>query len=277
MKIKVLLGLITVVFLLSVFLVGCEGGIAQEVYDKVMAQLDDAQAKITEAENKINDLQDKKVAAEAEFQSAQARINELVDQISGLVEQYELTGATKAETAEKIVKYYHDTHVYSTYDLFVCSDMASEVWNMLKAQGIEAKIVVGNKDTAIGNILDSDHAWVLAEVAPEEELALETTGGFVVTKSENPLYYRGWYFDSPAKLKSHNQLVREYNIRIGIRNQINDEANEVADEHNQASNPTTADKLKAVYDKLVEIREQQEAELNKIEAEIKSLATKCGT
>ena len=80
-------------------------------------------------------------------------------------------------------------------------------------------------DTAITDILQSDHAWVLATVAPGEYLALETTGGYVVKKSENPLYYRGWSFNSPADLKSHNDMVKEYNTRVGFRNQLNTEAN----------------------------------------------------
>jgi hypothetical protein len=161
--------------------------------------------------------------------------------------------------------------------MFICSDMSSEVWNMLKAEGINAKIVVGNKDAAIGDILLSDHAWVHAEIAPGEYLALETTGGYVVTESENPLYYKGWSFDSPADLKANNDLIKEYNVRVEIRNQIAVEVNEVLNEHNEATNQTTADKFKAVYDKLMELKDGQEIELNKIKTEIDSLATKCGT
>ena len=275
---KVLLALVAVVFLLSFALVGCQGGgIPQEQYEQVLAQVMDAQAEVTEMQGKVNEMQVQKQTVEAELKTAQAKITELQGQVGDIKEQYELVGATPAETAEKIVKYYHDTHVYSTYDLFVCSDMASEVWNMLKAQGINAVIAVGNIDTRIADILDSNHAWVLAEVAPGERLALETTGGRVVPESENPLYYRGWSFDSPAELKANNQLVREYNVRVSVRNQIAAEDREVVDEHNNAANQSTADKLKAVHDKLVELIEAQEAELNKIKAEIDSLATKCGT
>src|SRR4030042_2066684 len=86
-----------------------------------------------------------------------------------------------AETAQKIVSYYRETHVYSSYDLFVCSDMAAEVWNMLKAAGIDSIIAVGRIDASIGDILDSNHAWVLAEVGSGQFLALETTGGFAVS------------------------------------------------------------------------------------------------
>ena len=284
MRSKVMPILATVVFLISFLLAGCQGGVAPEDYDLMAAKLQTALSKIAEMQGQVNDLQAQKGNIDAELQAAQAKVAQLQGQVGGLEgqvgglkEQYELVGATPAETAEKIVRYYYETHEYSTSDLFICSDMASEVWNMLKAQGISAIIVVGNKDAAIGDILLSNHAWVLAEVSPGEYLALETTAGRVVTKSENALYYRGWYFDSPADLKANNQLVREYNVRVGIRNQIVAEDREVVAEHNRATNQSTADKLMAVHQKLIELIEAQEAEINKIKAEIDSLATKCGT
>jgi spermidine/putrescine-binding protein len=102
---------------------------------------------------------------------------------------------------------------------------------------------------------------------------LETTGGYVVKKSEHPLYYRGWAFSSPADLKSHNDMVKEYNIRVGFRNQINTEANKVAALYNASTNPTDAAKYKAVYDKLVELRTSQETTLNNLMSSINKLAT----
>ena len=281
-KYKLALILTTVVVLLSISLAGCAaGGIPQEQYDSVAAQIKEAQAKVADLQDDITELkaQNESAAAElktgfeAELKAAQVEVARLQDEIGGLKEQYELVGATPAETAENIVRYYHETHEYSTSDLFICSDMASEVWNMLKAQGINAVMVVGNKDAAISDILQCNHAWVLAEVAPGEHLALETTGGRVIPKSENPLYYKGWSFASPAELKAYNQLVREYNIRVDIRNKIAEESNEVMVEHNKSTSQSAADKLKAVYDKLQELMAQQETELNNLSAEIDSLAT----
>ena len=277
MKVKLWLGLITVVFLLSGVLVGCGGGIAPEAYDRMAAELQTANEKIAEMRGEAQDMQVEKQALEADLKKAQARVTEFEGQVDDLKEQYELVGATKAETAENIVRNYYETHEYSTSDLFMCSDMSLEVYNMLKAHDINARIVVGNKDTAITDILQSDHAWVQAEVAPGEYLALETTGGFAVPESKNPLYYRGWYFDSPRDLKRHNELVREYNLRVSIHNDIVAESHEVLDEYNQATNQTTADKLEAVYNKLIELIEDQEAEMNDIEAELSGLATRCST
>jgi hypothetical protein len=275
MKKRILLVLMTIVLLFPVVMVGCQelGGVAQETYDEMVAELNEIKAKYTDALTKYDELNAEKNAIEAQFQDCQSKNTDLENQLACFHGVNQLKGDTITETAEKIVKYYHDTHIYSSYDLFVCSDMASEVWNMLKAQDIASIIVVGNKDVAISDILQSNHAWVLAEVIPGKYLALETTGGYSVTASKNPLYYQGWSFDRPADLKSYGTLVQEYNVRVGIRNNINNEANAVADLHNNSSSQTQADKYKAVYDKLVELRTEQETILNNIMAQIKVLAT----
>ena len=269
MKNKIFLPIVIVAVLLSLILTGCQaGGIPQAQYDQLNAQLADLQVKYTQLQNDLDKLRADKAAVDSQLEEARATIAGLQGQIS----QSSLTGATPAETAEKIVKYYHETHIYSTYDLFICSDMSAEVWNMLKAAGIRSVVAVGNTKTPITDILLCNHAWVLAEVAPGQNLALETTGGFVVPEGQNALYYRGWTFDSPADLKSHNDMIREYNVRVGIRNEINDAVNEAAELHNNSTSQAEADKYQAVYDKLVELRGEQEAALNALLAQINGLS-----
>lgn len=124
------------------------------------------------------------------------RTNQIVDDYS-----------TKIEIARQIVTDYHKTHTYSMPDKYVCGDMSSDVWDMLKTRGIKAKIQVGNVDKSISSIEDADHAWVLAEVGDNTWVALETTGGYLVCSNKdycsinNPLYFEGWSFDSPAAYK----------------------------------------------------------------------------
>ncbi|MFH1650791.1 MAG: hypothetical protein ABID87_01625 [Chloroflexota bacterium] len=261
---------VVLVFLLG----GCAVSPAQ--YEELRAQISEVQSQNAELRADTSQQMIEQQQQEAELRKLREQNSQLETQMIALEKQYQLAGKTPAETAANIARQYHETHVYSTYDLFVCSDMAAEVWNMLKAQGISAVIAVGDVDAAVSDIVLCNHAWVLADVAPGERLALETTGGVVVPESQNPLYYRGWYFDSPRELKSHNELIREYNVRVGIRNQIADEVNKVIAEHNRTTSQSTADKLKAVYDKLVEIKEAHEAELNRISAEVNGLATKLG-
>ncbi|GAI88828.1 unnamed protein product, partial [marine sediment metagenome] len=148
------------------------------------------------------------------LRESQSQVVELQREIRGLKEQYEIVGETPAETAENIVKWYHETHIYSKYDFFVCSDMALDVWNMLKAQKIDALINIGNVEMGAENITEADHAWVLAETSPGKYLALETTGGYAV--SDNPLYYKGWSFDNPAEYKRFVELKHEYDFRASL-------------------------------------------------------------
>jgi cell division protein FtsB len=260
MKKRIIFTLIAaIVLLLPLGFTGCQSGVSQADYDQVQSQLADAQSQLTQAQSDLAALQLTKDDVDAQLAEAQDEITDLESQVSALKAQYELAGDTPAETAANVVRFYHETHVYSAYDLFVCSDMASEVWNMLKAIGIDSLIVVGRIDTPAADILQSTHAWVLAEVGPGQYLALETTGGFTVSQSENSLYYRGWSFQSPADLKSYTDLTKEYNIRVGFRNIL-------AQEYNGSTNP-------AVRDMLDGLRLEQEAILNDIMAQINSLAS----
>jgi hypothetical protein len=271
MKKRIISAFIILALLLTFVLSGCTTtGVTQDTYDRVVAQLNEIQAKFNEAQNNLTKALSDKESINAELQKAKDTISNLQNQIGGLQEQTTLTGATPAETAAKIVKNYHETHVYSLTDLFICSDMSAEVWNMLKAQGINAIIVVGNKDAAITDILESNHAWVIADVGGK--LALETTAGITVTAAENPLYYRGWYFNSPTDLKSYNDYVKEYNLRVDFRNMLKDEVVAAQTKYNDSSTQAEADKYLTLYNKLKELKDAQEAELNKIMDRINGLA-----
>ena len=269
---KVLLALVAGVFVISMALTGCGGGVSQESYDALLASFNECKAKIDEANANVDTMDAELKAIIADLKACRDEKDALQQQYNELQEECNLTGATHAETAAKIVKYYHETHEYSTTDLFICSDMAGEVWNMLKAQGISAIIAIGDTSNIVSDILQCNHAWVLAEVAPGEYLALEATGGYVVTKNENAYYYNGWYFDSPAELKQHNDLVKEHNTRVEIILDIQNEVMAVAAQHDASSNPTIAAQLLAVYDKLVEVRDAQDTKLQQVKAELDSLA-----
>lgn len=194
---------IITVFLLSL-LTSC--GISQEEYGRLNAELEASQEQSTK-------LQD-------EIKASQAEVTELQREVMELRGEYELVGATPAETAANIVKRYYETHTYSMYDFFVCADMSLDVWNMLKAQEIDALIQIGNVERAAEDMVESNHAWVLAETSPGNYLALETTSGQIVTEEENPLYYEGWSFDNPRKYKEFEALKQEYNVRANIVNQL---------------------------------------------------------
>jgi hypothetical protein len=276
MKMKVILPIIITLLVVLVSINGCQSsGISANEYNDVIDQLQAANDQISELWTEKTDLESAKETVEDDLEDALATISELQVQISGMVGQSDLTGENTLETVINIIEYYHDTHMYSKSDLFVCSDMSMEVWNMLQARGIKALIVVGDIETLIDDILLSTHAWVLAEIEENRYLALETTGGYVVYNSENDLYYKGWYFKNPADMKSYNELVKEYNVRVSIINQIIVEDQAVVDEHNSTTNPTEAAKLKAIHEMLDKLITSQEADLIAIEEEINGLASRC--
>lgn len=206
MKGKAVLLTAIIVVLLSCLFLGC--GVSQEEYDRVNAQLIASQSQATELQRQIDELKEK----------------------------YELVGETPAETAQKIVKQYHATHIYSEYDFFVCSDMALDVWDMLKAQGINAIIQIGNVKTEAKVITDADHAWILAEVSPGEYLALETTGGYAVWEEDNSLYYEGWQFNNPREYKRFVELKQEYNMRVSVIDQLTNKAQKTYEEYQELAN-----------------------------------------
>lgn len=151
------------------------------------------------------------------------------------------------QTCEQIAAEYYESHTYAEDDIYDCDNMAQDVWNMLKAKGINAKIAVGNFDpgtqSKIGKgkpllenlnsgspgeiksydytyqdsgLLDSGaidnltHAWILAEVSPGSWLAIECTGGYVVYSEENENYYQGLTFSNPKNYRSFLELYHDW-------------------------------------------------------------------
>ena len=129
-----------------------------------------------------------------------------------------------------IVEDYYKTHTYSMFDLFVCADMAIDVWNMVETQGINAKIGVGNVDDPNANWTGYNHAWVLAEVSLGTWLALETTGGYVVYGDKNEKYYSGYFFENPKEFKEYLELMKEYNAQIDRINELQVEYSDIYNE-----------------------------------------------
>lgn len=217
-------------------------------------------------------------------------------------EQLTTPAPTNVEIVEDTVRQYHETHTYSEYDFFVCSDMAIDVWNMIKTKGIDAQIAIGNVNKRIESIAEADHAWVLAETSPSEHLALETTGGYIVWKDDNHLYYEGWFFDSPREFKRYQELRREYNIRVNMIEQLNNKAleayqksQEELDKYKQLANEldrtsifapsynskltelieatATLGKYSGKVEQLNELMDEQKHELEKIVSEMKGLTS----
>ena len=274
MRKKLVTGILVGLIVLVAGLTGCQGtgGVAQEVYDRLQEEYENLKEQITELQDAPTTTTTTTTPATG-TNDCDEQLAALQSEIDDLNEQYVLEGDTKRETAENIVRFYHETHEYSKIDLFMCSDMASEVWNMLKRVGIDSVIAIGDIDGPLTNIIACDHAWVLAEVEPGVFLALETTAGYSVPRTENQYYYEGWYFSSPADLKSYNEKIRTYNTLVGVRNTIADGVNDAIELYNGSSSQAEADKYMLLYESLKSLKEDYEAQLDALKLEIEVLAS----
>ena len=135
----------------------------------------------------------------------------------------------------EIVAEYHKTHTYIEDDIFVCGDMASDVWNIVRTRGIAAKIQIGNVNADIESVLQSNHAWVLAEVSPGKWVALEATGGYVVHRNQNERYYHGHSFSNPRQLKEYSNLLRQFQAAVGKDGNARGNYNTLVEAYNRAS------------------------------------------
>lgn len=127
---------------------------------------------------------------------------------------------SNVDKCERIAKEYYETHTYIDNDVYDCDIMAGDVWNLLKTEGINSKIAVGNVDYDIDSINDANHAWIMAETSPNRWIAIECTGGHIVYHDDNPLYYKSWTFNNPKNLREYISLCRDYNNQVERYNSI---------------------------------------------------------
>lgn len=267
MKKKIALACVIALMLSSLVLASCGGssGITQADYDIINTKLQTALANLTAATTE-------KENAQGDLQSAQADITALEAEIAKLKALYENTGATAKEIVTKLVKDYYDSHYYLK-NIYDCNNMASDLWDMLKKLNISSVIVIGSKDVVVTDILNTDHAWVMADLGNGEKLALDATGGQAITKEQNPLYYQGWTFSDPAALKANDDLKVAYNTRVNFINNLVAEINDAMNLYNNSSNQAEADKYLLLYNTLKDIKAAEEVAINQLKTQIDGLST----
>jgi|GEM_PF-2196347 hypothetical protein len=119
-------------------------------------------------------------------------------------------GFPSVETITEMVQDYHNSHTYlgtqtgQSSNIYVCVDMAKDFWDMMTARGFTAFIKLGNVNEDVTSIAQANHAWDMVEISPNGWLAADPTGGFVMEKENNPLYYTGWDFNTPADLDKYS-------------------------------------------------------------------------
>lgn len=136
-------------------------------------------------------------------------------QSSDVVFSIESEADANTRILQQIVKDYHAIHTYSIADYYICADMAQDVWNIVDTQGIRALLVAGNIENPDADRKNYNHAWVIAEVSPQQWIALETTAGNLVTRAANPNYYKGIFFKNPKDMKTYLDYTKDYNNELG--------------------------------------------------------------
>jgi len=207
----------------------------------------------------------------------------------------------------QIATEYYESHTYTDDDVYDCDNMAQDVWNMLKAKGINARIAVGDfkpgsvsgigdekpvnetsdsgnsglinvydcicKDTGLLNssMIDNlTHAWVLAEVSPGNWLAIECTGGYVVKSETDRKYYSGLTFTNPKNYRSFLELYSNWKKQI---KDYEDERlcyNKLQDTYNNANYSDQEAMKKSVEIEEDRLREKEETFL-KTDSELQAL------
>ncbi len=107
-------------------------------------------------------------------------------------------------TITAINKTYHEEHTY-VEDMFDCSDMVVDIWNILLTQGIRSMIVVGNLNILDDSWAESNHVWlvVLHSVRSVNRwFAIESTSGAVRKLAGDSNYWGGFYYPSPSEFKA---------------------------------------------------------------------------
>jgi len=182
------------------------------------------------------------------------------------------TTQTNLQICEQIAQDYYNTHQYINNNIFDCDNMAQDVWDMIVARGINAQIAIGNVDKAINDISDANHAWVLAEVEPNQWLAIECTGGYVVYSSDNSFYYKGWFFDNPKDLTDFEDLYEEYNAQLITTQAAMDNYNALVNQYNH-SNYITQLTLQSGLNQAYQQYQSESQELQSLENQINALLT----
>jgi hypothetical protein len=137
-----------------------------------------------------------------------------LDQGPLLAKWNRLSGLPNFSKVTLLLTDYHKQHKYSKEDFFVCSDMAIEVWDIIKTAGINARIMVGNVEKDIVSdkstpdyIAEMNHVWVMAEIARSEWVPLDPTAGMIVHPQmpNFKLYLYGTHFDTPRQFKEFSE------------------------------------------------------------------------
>ena len=165
---------------------------------------------------------------------------------------------------------YHNAHTYLGKDGYVCGDMACDVWDMIISKGIHAKIEIGNVEQDIESTREANHAWVIVDVAPGKQVAVEATGGFLVYPEQNKRYFYGHAFGDPRDFKEYVRLLKKFREARERGRQVGESYNEMVAQYNSATGPART-ALKSLLEQRKAVLNQLHSDFQDCQRELDSL------
>jgi cell division protein FtsL len=107
------------------------------------------------------------------------------------------------ETTRQVNAAYFQLHTYIANETD-CNDMAVDIWDMLRKQGITSIIGVGNLDMTGETWLQCNHAWLMIANSSGQYFALEPTNGQLYFQGDPQAsqYTEGFFYANPSDLRA---------------------------------------------------------------------------
>jgi hypothetical protein len=85
-----------------------------------------------------------------------------------------------------------------------CTDMAVDIWDMLRKQGITSVMAVGNPDMTNPTWSQCNHCWLIILNSEGKYFVLEPTNGQLYFKGDPEMsrYTYGFFYAKPSDLRA---------------------------------------------------------------------------
>lgn len=202
---------------------------------ETQTQLSSANSQVSSLENQLSTLNAQLSSANLQISSLQTEVSSVNSQISSLKQENahltEIITPTKAthnlssvdynvsstywnmswggreyelqQTTRQVNTSYYQWHTYIPNETD-CNDMACDVWDMLRKQGVISLIVFGNLDSKSETWGKCNHTWLLISNNSGQCFALEPTNGQLYFKGDTQIsqYLEGFFYAKPSDLRA---------------------------------------------------------------------------
>lgn len=185
----------------------------------ITAGRDSANAEVLNVTTELSAVNDELLSATIQLSVLQDENDSLKETISPStpthkLSQEEISGSTTywnmawddaelQQTAKDVNTAYFEWHTYIAGETD-CNDMAVDIWDMLKRQGIISLIATGNLKLDNETFVQCDHAWLVILNSSGKAFALEPTNGQLYFKGDAiaEQYMHFFIYAKPSDLRA---------------------------------------------------------------------------